>query len=706
VTGDATACAEVLLDLGARSADRRLLYRVPEALRPSILIGVRVLVPLGPGTAHGFVIASRPCDQAGPREIREILAVSTPTPLFSERLLGLAQWVADQTLSTLLEAVHCLVPPEVVRGLPLRPPEVSVAVLGTEARAAQRMGARQTRILAALQSRGEVPVDELVRVGGRPALRRLVAHGTVVVKERPGPVVAGAPPTPDRPPPDPPSSVPGRPTLVWGDTEARGAWFMDATTTAVAGGGQVLITVPEIARIPDLLARVRAALGDRVVGFHSGLSERERRTAWGRIVSGEVDAVIGTRSSLFAPLDRVRLIIVDEEQDPAYKADGAPRYRGGDVALHRGAVEGAQVVLGSATPSVETYSAVASGRMDCVRLAPVAPPPHVTVVDMRSERRKGHRGFLSQPLLEAIHRHLRSGGRVVLFVNRAGYAPILLCQECGHAVRCPRCEVALPYDRKERTMSCRICGCILPAPAVCPRCGGVALRWIGAGTERVEEVVGRLFPALRIARMDRETAAQFERVAGDFASGRVRMIVGTQLLLRAHHLRPSLVGVLDADLLLHRPDFRAVERAWQQLQAVVSLLGSAPGEAVVQTRVPDHPVIAALATGNAEIVYESELAVRREFGYPPYAVLARVIATSADRKVASMLAEQAAEIARACGVEVLGPAPARDGGARTAFRYHCLLRAPEARAVRTAARAALDGARAGKRGRLGVEMDL
>ena len=264
----------------------------------------------------------------------------------------------------------------------------------------------------------------------------------------------------------------------------------------------------------------------------------------------------------------------------------------------------------------------------------------------------------------------------------------------------------MPYDRESRSVSCRICGDAVPAPGACPRCGGVGLRGIGHGTARVEEIIRRLFPALAVARVDRDTAPQFERVASAFASGRIRLVVGTQMLLRAREIRPSLIGVLDADLPLHLPDFRAAERALQQLRAVVSLAaGVAAGEAIVQTRVPDHPALAALVTGDDEAVYRGELAVRREFGYPPYATLARVVASSGDREGAVRLAGQAAEAARACGVEVLGPAPARDGGRRGTVRFQCVLRAADGRAVRGAAREALGAAPARAGSRITVEMD-
>jgi len=704
VNQDAAACADVLLDFPARSTDRRLTYRVPEPLRGALGIGSRVLVPLGSRTAHGFVIAIAPCDPVPERRLREILAVAGVHPLFSPAMLDLARGVAEQTVSTLLEAVHCLAPPEIFRRRALPLSRAPIAALGAQEGRAARPGPRQARILAALRARGEVPVAELVREGGRPALRRLVAQGAVLVKERPLPPPNGAGAlVEDRPET---AVLPKAPTLIWGDSDARRAWIVARAAAAVQHGGRALIIVPEIALVPRFMRSLGPTLEGDAVALHSGMTARERQAAWMRCVSQEARVVVGTRSALFAPLGGVRLIIVDDEQDPAHHADAAPRYHARDVALRRAALEGARVVLGSLTPSMETYAEVASGRMGCVRLPPTAAPARVTLVDIRAERARGRRGLLAPPLVAAIRRHVRAGGRVTLFVNRTGYARVLLCDECGSTVRCPRCEVTTPYDRESRTVSCRLCGRVGPAPGTCPRCGGVGLRGIGPGTERIEEVVRRLFPALRIARLDRETAPQFDRIANEFASGRIRLLVGTQILLRAHEIRPSLVGVCDADLPLHLPDFRAAERTLQQLRAIVALAAGGPGpEAIVQTRVPEHPAVRALVTADDEAVYRGERKVRRELGYPPFTTIARVGAASATREAAARMAAEIAESTRARGVDVLGPAPARDPGRSGTFRYQCLLRAIDAEVVRAAARAALGDAPLRKGGRLTVEMD-
>lgn len=697
-------CAEVLLDLSSRIADHPLTYRIPPALCGPVRLGVRVLVPLGRRVAEGFVLAVHPCGEGGMRELREILDVPDPAPLFSEALLALARTVAEESLATLLDAVRCLVPDRhgARRAASALRRAHQVAVLG---RAPGRPGRRQRAMLAALGTApGGVPVAELVRAGGRASLRRLVASGAVRLVD--------APPAPggDRGRLDdgrhaadaPPQAEP--PTLLWGDAEARGRWVADAIAATVRSGRQALVTVPEIARAPEVVARVGEIAGLRVAALHSDLPPSRRRALWAEIRAGAVDVVVGTRSALWAPLDRLGLLVVDDEHDPSYKPDAAPRCHARAVALARGRIDRARVVLGTQTPSVEAYAAAACGRMRCVRLAPAGPAVRVTVVDMKAERQARRGGVLAQPLIEAIRRHLRAGGRVALFVNRVGYARVLLCRECGFVLRCPRCGVPMPYDRGAGAVRCRVCGHTAPAPDLCPRCRGVALWWVGAGTARVEEVVRRVFPALRTARLDRETAPAFGAVAEAFASGRVPLVVGTQLLLRARRLRPSLVGVVDADAALYLPDFRAAERAFQQLRAVASLAGGPPDpEAVVQTRAPEHPVLAALRTGEDERVYESELRIRREVGYPPYAALACLVASSRDREAAQALAARAAAIARAHGVEVLGPAPAPGGAAR--FRVQCVLRAPGAEAVRAAAREALARAAPPRGSRLIADLD-
>jgi len=716
VSGGNEACAQVLLDRAAGIADRPLTYRVPPALAHRAAVGVRALVPLGSRTATGLILSLGPCaaaDDGGasrtPTEVRDLLDIPEPLPLFSPALLRLARRVAEETLSTLLDAVRCLVPPELLRRPPTAP-RAERRIVRVQEYAARGVGRRQRAVLERLGAApGGVPLGDLVRTGDGPAVRRLMRLGAVRVD-------AGAhgAAEPDRPPPTPGAhhgvggiprdpageTVAPPPVLLWGAPEARVRWITDAVHRAVARGGQALVIAPAVELAEHMARALSGPHGPRVVAYHSALRASARREVWRRLLAQDADVVCGTRSALFAPLARVRLVVVDDEQDPSYKADRAPRYHARQVALERGALEPAQVVLGASAPSLEAYAAAAANTLRLVRLDPRG-GPRIEIVDMRREHIRGRSGVLSPPLVGAVRRHLRAGGRVALFVNRVGYARVLVCGECGTIIRCRHCLVPVPFDRETGTVRCHLCGRVEAAPGVCPRCKGVALRWAGPGTKRVEEVVAKVFPEFRLARVDRETAAGFDRVAGEFAAGRLRLVVGTQLLLRGRRLRPSLVGVIDADAPLYRPDFRAAERAFQQLSAMTTLAGA---EAVVQSRIPDHPVLRAIGAARPQPWYDEELRARREFGYPPYTHLARVTASAADAAAAASLAERAAAAARSAGVEVLGPAAAPPGAHRA--RVQCLLRA-EARDVLRAA--ALSAARAGPRrrtgGRIIVEMD-
>ncbi len=397
MNSDAAACAEVLLDLPARSVDRRLIYRIPPSLEAALRIGSRVVVPLGPRTARGFVIAVTPSEPHPGLALREVLSVVDRRPLFSAKMLDLSRWIAEHTVSTLLEAVHCLAPPEVFRRRAPQRVRWPVVVLG-EGGLGGRTGPQQARILETLRARGEVPMDDLVREGGRATLRRLVARGAVLVKEPPPGTRLGDPPS-SRPSPPERSLGGGTPTLVWGDAGARRAWVLAQARAAVYGGGQVLIVVPEIALVSIFMRSLGPAFGKAVVPFHSAMTARERQAAWERCASQDVRVVVGTRSALFVPLHDVRLVVVDDEHDPAYQADSAPRYHARDVARRRAALDGARIVLGSLAPSVETYAEVAAGCMACVRLPAAARRARVVLVDLREERARGSRGLLTPPLV-------------------------------------------------------------------------------------------------------------------------------------------------------------------------------------------------------------------------------------------------------------------------------------------------------------------
>lgn len=468
--------------------------------------------------------------------------------------------------------------------------------------------------------------------------------------------------------------------------------YLRAAEEAVRLGRTVLVLVPEISLTPQTVARFAARFGGRVAVLHSRLAPGERLDTWRRIRKGEFSVVVGPRSAVFVPLRNLGLLVVDEEHEGAYKQEHPPRYHAREVALERARRAGVPVVLGSATPSVESFHRAQSGayRLLCLgRRVADRPLPEVRVVDMRRER-----SVLSGTLIEAIGRHLEAGSQVVLYVNRRGYAAFLLCRECGEVPRCRQCDVSLTYHLHTRTLRCHYCGRVLRAPSRCARCGGIRLRPFGPGTQRVEEEVRSHFGAIPLLRADRDTMRRrgaHDRLLEALRTGSVRVLVGTQMIAKGLDLPEiGLVGVVAADVGLGLPDFRAAERTFQQLAQVAGRAGRGdrPGEVVVQTYRPDHPVIRAAQSHDYLGFYEAEVETRRAHRYPPFSALVKVVFVA---RIESR-AEQAARSFVAHlpeDVEVLGPSPAPLARIRGWYRWQAVVRSEDGVRVREAIRGAM-----------------
>lgn len=435
--------------------------------------------------------------------------------------------------------------------------------------------------------------------------------------------------------------------------------YLRAIEAARARGRRALVLVPEIALTPQLAGIFRARFGDRVALLHSALSDGERFDEWRRIRSGEAEVAVGARSAVFAPFDRLGLIVLDEEHETSYKQEEAPRYHARDVALERGRREGAVVVLGSATPSVESYHAAARGRYRLLRLPgriDGRPLPEMAVVDMREELERGNRSIFSARLEEAVRARLERREQVILFLNRRGFHTFVLCRECGYVVRCPRCDVSLTlHVGSAAPMRCHYCRHEQAPPAVCPSCGGRRIRYFGTGTQRVEELARERFPGARILRMDVDTTGTrgaHERIYHQFRRGEADILVGTQMIAKGWDIAGvTLVGVISADTALNFPDFRAAERTYQLLTQVAGRAGrgEVPGEVVIQTYAPDHFAIRAAAAHDGEAFYRRELRERRRLGFPPFAHLVRLVVSHPEAVAAEGAARRLAEAARALG---------------------------------------------------------
>jgi primosomal protein N' (replication factor Y) len=478
--------------------------------------------------------------------------------------------------------------------------------------------------------------------------------------------------------------------------------------------GRAIVLVPEISLTPQTARRFERAFGDRVAVLHSALSERERFDAWQACARGDVDVVVGARSAVFAPLRDVRLIVVDEAHESSYKQDSVPRYHAVTVARERMRLEGGVLLLGSATPSLESYQAAMEGRIEMFELPARATGqslPAVHVVDMAKEFEAGNRRIFSTRLAQALDDRLRRGEKSVLFVNRRGSAGFMLCRACGFVPECDRCSVSLTVHRAEGLLRCHYCDSQRALPALCPHCGAEAIREFGVGTQRVAEEVERLYPGARVVRMDSDTTTRVgdhARLLDDFGS-HGDVLVGTQMVAKGLDFPAvTLVGVIAADIGLHAPDFRAAERTFDLVTQVCGRSGRArPGEAIVQTYSPDHPSIVHASAHDYAGFAAFELQQRRELHYPPARQLVYLGVIGRSRPKTLAQAQRYADLLEEARVsQVLGPAPYPIARLNNEWRFRIALKASELPGVRAALRERIvPAARAHRDTRLVVNVD-
>lgn len=489
-----------------------------------------------------------------------------------------------------------------------------------------------------------------------------------------------------------------QPFLLYGVTgSGKTEVYLRAARACVDAGRSVLVLVPEISLTHQLVAALRARFGDGIAVLHSALSARERWRCWERLASGALRVAAGARSAVFAPLRDLGLIIVDEEHDSAYKQEEGLRYNARDVAVVRARLANCPVVLGSATPSLESYYNALRGRYQLLRLperVDTRPLPAVEIVDLRGSTVQGRALPLSRTLRSALQANLADKEQSVLFLNRRGYARFLQCFECGKVLYCPNCSVSLTYHQRNASLQCHHCGRTTPAPPCCPHCGGAAVAAWSAGTEQVEQRLRQLFPQARIARLDRDVAHRptiLSQILEQWAAGKYDFLVGTQMVAKGHHVpNVTLVGVLLADLSRNFPDFRSGERTFQLLTQVAGRAGRGekPGRVIVQTFRPDDPILHWAAQHDFEGFARYELAQRAELSYPPFSrlVLARI---EARRETdARSIADDYAKLVRTLADEttqVLGPAPAPLLRLRGWYRWQILLRSKHSASMRRSA---------------------
>lgn len=460
---------------------------------------------------------------------------------------------------------------------------------------------------------------------------------------------------------------------------------------ALKRGEGTLVLVPEIALTPQTVGRFAARFGDQVASYHSGMTDAQRLKTWWEVKAGEKKVIVGTRSSIFLPVHKLGLIMIDEEHDSSYKQEERFRYHARDLGVLRAKLETVPIVLGSATPSVESHYNVLQKKYKLLPLpqrATASSLPKINLVDLK-ETPPHDETFLSEPLHSALRSCLEKGEQALLFLNRRGYASFLLCDKCGEVPRCPNCDISLTYHRKPLSLKCHYCEYVLPPPSTCPACKNCALRPMGMGTEKIEEYLRAEFPNLRLARLDRDVVQsrnQTEEVLSQFGKGEIDILIGTQLVAKGHDFKKlTLVGILFADLTLHLPDFRASEKLFQLVTQVSGRAGrhDLPGEVFLQTYRPEHESLVAAIDQSFDNFIVHELSHREAAGYPPFSrlILLRLSGNQATRvetasqKFGEELEAIMGSLGDGGGVEILGPAKATLEKLRGKFRWQILLKA-------------------------------
>lgn len=766
------AFADVLVP---RHLRRAFTYRVPAPLRRQLMVGSRVLVPFGPSTVQGVVIALaatpppsffKPAALGGLKEILA-LADEQEAGVAAPDLLDLTRLVAERYLTPWGQCLRLALPPSTPSVKPSRYYRITdagkTAVQAASGSHSAKLSAQARELLtrlAATPRRKGLTLNTLSR-GMEGSLTRtlsdltrrgLLQEGAAEAADsgqprskvrRTGRDQAPAPTEPDRSavafslPPLPSrwekpllaafKDGAHRPWLLQAPWASRIAGYLRAGEETLARHRTVLIVSPDTARAAAIAGAAQAKWGKRVALLHSNLAPTAREAAWHRIQAGQVSVVVGTRSAVFAPLTSLGLICVDQEDDPSLKEEQEPRYHARDVAGQRAIQQSALLLLGSAHPSLETWQTMADGAKDTRILSwPAEQPasarlPAIYVIDLRQTP---YGTVLSQSMLDGIKAAVDAKAGAVLFLNRKGFASALLCRDCGHAPRCPHCSVSLTYYRQSGTLACRYCGTSAPPPDICPTCQGARLEPVGSGTERLEEMLRRLLPQATIARLDRDqarTQAQADRLRAEAVAGKWDILIGTQMLLQGFPL-PSVgfVGIANADAGLHAADFRAAERTYHALLDAVSLAKPADegGMVLIQTSLPGHHAITAVAQQNPSLFYEQELLSRQALGYPPFTHLISLQVSGTQAGAVKQAATSWAKLLYQAmpaapkpapgatePVTILGPVPAQHAQLRGRHRYQLLVKAGSAEQARLTVKATLDEMER-TRGKSGLRFDV
>lgn len=674
-------------------------YIIPEDLRDKIGPGMFVAAPFGRRRMCGCCVSMGNESKVDVNKLKEILDVYPVHTAINPNLLALAVWISDYYMASLGEVLFCMVPTPARERKQWTDPYVWLADSAAPDRI--RLSPGQKAVIEFLSSAGKpVRMSEIRKHTGiapdtvKRLMRRAIVHKAPLAPEAPSdsemttdgdillnPEQAAALETIRN------ASEAFHPFLLWGETASgKTEVYIRALTHVVQAGKQGLVLVPEISLTPQTIHRFQCRF-KRIAVLHSRLNPEERALEWRRIREDRVDVVIGVRSAVFAPLCRPGMILVDEEHENTYKQESVPRYHARDVAVKRAHMAGIPIVLGSATPSLESYSNATNGKYTLIRMKKrvgTAGLPGIHIINL-SDKAASEDGMFSRHLIDQVNNALSRNEQIILFLNRKGFATFLRCKRCGYIFHCPSCSVTLTYYKHRDHLLCHYCGYSQPFPRTCPECEFTQIQTLGKGTERIEEKTARLFPHARIVRMDTASMTRsddYETILHDFGSGQYNILIGTQMVAKGLDFpNVTVVGVINADILLNVSDFRGPERTFQLLYQVSGRAGRAgkQGTVIIQTYSPGHPAVKLASAFEYRRFAEQELQRRSRFHYPPSARLARLVLRgrneekiiTAARDLANTLREKAGPQERHM---ILGPSPCPITLIKDEFRWQVLVK--------------------------------
>ncbi len=705
------------------SLDKPFDYLIPTELESQVHAGVQVYVPFGKSQRRGYVVAVNNESLYPVDKLKRIDSVCEVHPKIPDTLLKLGKWISEYYCCSQEQSVRALLP-AAVRSGKIKRKSIKLYFLGSPEEAQKyifdkpkKSPARVKIIQLLLQHPGAS--SEFIRretAAGKSVLTALVKEKIVIeenkevyrnpfanieyVKSTPPELTEEQKTSVDKISEMMEPSVPKPHTLLLYGVTGSGKTevYLRAIANAIRQGKDSIVLVPEISLTPQTTERFRSRFGDMVSVLHSSLRDGERFDEWTKIFRSQVKIVVGARSALFAPFKNLGLIIVDEEHENSYKQDEAPRYHARDVAVMRGYMEKAVVILGSATPSFESYHNAMTGKYAMVRLTKRVDDcvmPKIRIVDMNTEKLKTGGKIFSGELVEEIRRRLEKAEQTIIFLNRKGFATRMVCNKCGLIATCDNCTQNYTYSRKRESLSCHLCGIVIPAFKSCPKCGDPGIRYSGLGTEKIDSIAAELFPRAKIARMDSDTMTHpdsYDKVLGDFRVGKIDILIGTQMIAKGLDFpNVTLVGIINADLGLYIPDFRAEERTFQLLTQVAgrSGRGDIPGEVLIQSFTSHNTSIQCSKNNDYLKFYNDQVAVRKKLNYPPFSHLIAVHFRGPDEAQIAKFADEFLEKLRphiSKDIKVAGPLPSTIARIKTKFRYVIMFRGDRMKEFREALR--------------------